>query len=114
MSDLEELEEYFKTHPKHLRETKRFTEYMAFEDPSLLDKYKENALENSEWEVIVDDWNEGESFFGAVNCNQKKVITLDYPNIAVWFEIHSTEETLLENISRLEQIKKDAEERDLE
>lgn len=114
MSLIQELEEYFKSHPKHLKESKSFKMYWAFEDPHLLRKYQKEAEESSDWEVIVDDWNEGESFFGAVKRNELKAITIDYPNIAVWFEIHSTEETLLGTISILENIKKEAEERDKE
>lgn len=114
MSKIQKLEEYFKSHQKHRQKDKSYEQYMAFEDDSLLRAYQKEATESFDWEVIVDDWNEGESFFSAVNRNQKKIIVIDYPNISVWFEIHSSEEALLEAISKLEEVKKKAEERDQE
>lgn len=114
MATIKELEEYFKNTPRHLQKDKTdYIQYYAFEEPDDMKKYQKEAEESPDWEVIVDDWNEGESFFGAVNCGGKKVLVLDYPNISVYLEYH-TEKTFYEQIKALEKVKKEAEERDKE
>lgn len=106
MTTIKDLEEYFKKAPQHLRETEGYWQYMCFvPDRDEMETYQKESEESEDWEVIVDDYDDGESFFGAVNRKEKRILVLDYPNISVYLDIHPKEKTFLANTKKLEEIR---------
>ena len=111
MYTLEKLEEYFKTHPKHFQSDKtQYKQWMGMMDIPELEGYKKDAIDNPDWEVLVDGHPEEYDYFGAINREEKKLILIDYSNICIWLDIHETDETFNENIKCLDEIKTEIEE----